>query len=446
MPKLSLDLPQTPRYTLARARVPLSLLATPVDKARRDEEGCALIDIAIDRGRVAALTATSERPDATGAIDLGGRIVLPALVEPHAHLDKGQVYPRVRPDGSLYGGHAATVKDRARWTKRDIGLRMDFGIRCAYAHGAAAIRTHIDSVRWELAERGFGVLAEMRDKWRDRVVLQGVTIMPIEVYLSPLGEKVADLAAKGSDVLGGVTDAWETGAPHERLDEALDVMFALARERGLDVDLHVDQTEKVSSFTIPRIARAKMRAKFEGKVVCDHCVNLTLQTDEAIESTLALARDAGLAFISMPTPMMYLMDRRPGRTPKWRGVTAAKEIIAAGLPFAIGGDNCRDAWFPFGDHDMLDTFRQAVRVFQTDEDLSDFLRTATIAPADIMRLPELGRIGVGLPAKLILMSARNLNTMMCRDQADRIVLDRGVQVTEPLPSHEDLAEALQRPA
>jgi hypothetical protein len=44
-----------------------------------------------------------------------------------------------------------------------------------------------------------------------------------------------------------------------------------------------------------------MRAKFEGKVVCDQCVNLTLQTDEAIESTLALARDARLAFISMPT-------------------------------------------------------------------------------------------------------------------------------------------------
>jgi cytosine deaminase len=144
--------------------------------------------------------------------------------------------------------------------------------------------------------------------------------------------------------------------------------------------------------------------------------------------------------------MMYLIDRRPGRTPKWRGVTAAKEIIAAGLPFAIGGDNCRDAWFPFGDHDMLDTFRQAVHVFQTDEDLSDFLRTATIAPANIMRLPELGHLGVGLPAKLILVSARNVNTMMCRDQADRVVLDWAVQVTEPLPSHEDLAEALQRPA
>jgi hypothetical protein len=36
---------------------------------------------------------------------------------------------------------------------------------------------------------------------------------------------------------------------------------------------------------------------------------------------------------------------------------------------------------------------------------------------------------------------------MCRDQADRLVIDRGVEVTEPLPSHEDLWAALsQAPA
>ncbi len=92
-----------------------------------------------------------------------------------------------------------------------------------------------------------------------------------------------------------------------------------------------------------------------------------------IESTLALAKEADLAFVSMPTPMMYLMDRKPGRTPRWRGVTAANEIRAAGLPLAIGGDNCRDAWFPYGDHDMLDTLKQAIRVFQADEPLTGAL-------------------------------------------------------------------------
>jgi cytosine deaminase len=433
-----LVLPKVPSYRLARARVPLSLLSTPVAGIPSDDEGCALVDIAIDGGKIASITASAEE----SGVDLAGRVVLPALIEPHAHLDKGQVFPRAKPDGSLYGGHSGTMADRARWTKRDIALRMEFGIRAAYAHGVSAIRTHIDSVVFDEAERGFEVLSEMRAKWRDRVFLQGVAITPMDSYLGLLGEKLADLAARHNGVLGGVTDAWDVGTAHARLDAALDAMFALASERGLDVDLHVDQTDNLEAFTIPSIARAKLRAKFDGVVNCDHCVNLSLQPDEVIESTLRLARDAGLAFTSMPTPMMYLLDRRPGRTPKWRGVTAAKEIIAAGLPFAIGGDNCRDSWFPFGDHDMLDTFKQAVRVFQCDEDLGEFLKAATTAPADILRLPELGRIGVGLPAKLIVFSARSLNVLMCRDQADRIVIDRGVEVTEPLPSHEELAAAL----
>ena len=447
MPLPKPALPPVPTYTLARAKVPHSLFAGALEGLPRDAEGCSLVDLAIDGGRIAAISASPEGPAAGRGIDLEGRLVLPALVEPHAHLDKGQVFPRAQPDGSLYGGHSHTIADRAHWTKRDLALRMEFGLRCAYAHGVSAIRTHIDSVSFELAERGFAVLSEMRDKWRDRVRLQGVTITPMESYLGPLGEKLADIAAREGDVLGGVTDAWDEGLPYERLDAALGVLFALARERGLDVDLHVDQTENPGAFTIPNIARAKMRAKFEGKVVCDHCVNLILQPDEVIERTLQLAREAGLAFTSMPTPMMYLLDRRPGRTPKWRGVTAAKEILAAGLPFAIGGDNCRDAWFPFGDHDMLDTFKQAVRVFQTDDSLGDFLKAATTTPADIMRFPDLGRIGAGLPAKLIVFSARSLNVLMCRDQADRLVIDRGVEVTEPLPSHEDLWAALsQAPA
>jgi len=82
------------------------------------------------------------------------------------------------------------------------------------------------------------------------------------------------------------------------------------------------------------------------------------------------SREAGLGFVSMPTPIIYLMDRKPGQTPRRRGVTAAKEIISSGLPLAVGGDNCRDAWFPYGDHDMLDTLKQAIRVFQTDEPLT----------------------------------------------------------------------------
>ena len=147
-----------------------------------------------------------------------------------------------------------------------------------------------------------------------------------------------------------------------------------------------------------------------------------------------------------PCPRDLTTDRKKGRTPLWRGVTAANEIRAAGLPLAIGGDNCRDAWFAYGDHDMLDTLKQAIRVFQADEPLTGSLSMAARTPADLIGRPDLGRIGVGLPAHLILFSARSLNVILSRDQSDRIVLHHGRQVTDPLPLHHDLQAALGLPS
>jgi cytosine deaminase len=284
----------------------------------------------------------------------------------------------------------------------------------------------------------------MRAKWACKVDLQGVTICAMEAWVGDDARALADLAAERGGILGGVTDTLERGenGTYDALAHALDRLFALAKERGLDVDLHVDQTEDLSAFTIPEIARARLRSGFQGRVVLGHCVNLSLMPPEVIDSTLALAREANLAFVSMPTPMMYLMDRKQGRTPRWRGVTAANEIRAAGLPLAIGGDNCRDAWFAYGDHDMLDTLKQAIRVFQADEPLTGSLTMASRTPADLIGRPDLGRIGVGLPAHLVIFNARSLNVVLARDQADRIVLHHGRRVTDPLPLHHELEAAL----
>lgn len=440
----SLQIPLGGPFVLARACVPKRLVAAAVPDAVCDDEDCLALDILIDDGRISSLWATGSGPRDGTSVDLAGRQVWPAFIDMHTHLDKGHVIPRIRPDGTLHGGFSLTAQDWARWTPDDIAIRMEFALQCAYAHGVSAIRTHLDSVTLAQSEQGFGVFSALRRDWADRVDLQGVAITPMNSFLGDLGPGLADIAARHGGILGGVTDTLERGenGTYEQLDQALEAMFILAQDRGLDVDLHVDQTDDLAAFTIPNIARAKLKTGFQGRVICGHCVNLSLQPDDVIAKTLTLARDAELGFVSMPTPMMYLMDRTPGRTPRWRGVTAAKEIVAAGLPLAVGGDNCRDAWFPYGDHDMLDTLKQAIRVFQADEPLTGAPDMATRTPADLIGRADLGRIGVGLPAKLVIFSARSLNTLMCRDQADRVVLNNGVRVTQPLPLHEDLARAL----
>lgn len=441
---LAAALPEGGRYLMAGARVPAELVSGPPPGAVADAEGALRLDILIDGAAIGGLFPAGVGPGGLSRVEMEGRHLWPAFIDMHTHLDCGHAIPRVRPDGTIHGGFSLTAQDWARWSDADMALRMDFGIRCAFAHGVAAIRTHVDSETLAFSVRGYRVLDRLRRDWGGRVALQGVTICAMEAWLGDEARGLADLAAASGGILGGVTDTLDRGenGTYDRLGLALDRLFALARERGLDVDLHVDQTEDLGAFTLPEIARARLRSGFQGRVVLGHCVNLSLQPEEVIAETLKLAREAGLGFVSMPTPMMYLMDRKPGRTPRWRGVTAAQEIRAAGLPLAIGGDNCRDAWFPYGDHDMLDTLKQAIRVFQADEPLTGSLAMASRVPADLIGRPDLGRIGAGFPANLVIFAARSLNALLCRDQADRIVLSRGRRVTDPLPLHHELELAL----
>ena len=428
-------------FTLVRARVPACFLAKLPSGAQLDGEGSALLDILVANGRIEAIIPSGAGgcPEMPRPIDLAGRHVWATLIDMHAHLDKGQVIPRVRPNGTLDGGLRLTADDRRHWTLDDIAARMRFGLRCAYVHGVSAIRTHLDSHEG-LAERSWPVFKELREEWRGRVALQAVGMVPLTAFREDWGAKLADLVVESDGILGCVTDG--LGAYESllggTLDDLLDRFLLIADERGLDVDMHVDQSDDKMMFALPHIAKAVQRTRFKGRAVCGHCVNLALQPDDIAHRTIGQARDAGLAFVTLPTPMMYLQDRRPHRTPRWRGVTLAAELSHAGLRVAIGGDNCRDAWFPFGDHDMLDTLQQAVRVFQLDDPIVEAVTMAGPIPSDIIRGGTLGRLVERGPADFILLAARSLNEAMCRPQADRIVIRNGHRITEALPDYAEL--------
>ncbi len=63
---------------------------------------------------------------------------------------------------------------------------------------------------------------------------------------------------------------------------------------------------------------------------------------------------------------MFLQDRQAGRTPRWRGVTALHELSDAGVNVMIASDNVRDPFYAYGDLDMLEVWREAVRILHLD--------------------------------------------------------------------------------
>jgi cytosine/creatinine deaminase len=435
-----LAIPEGGSYWLRQARVPACFLAESVAAAATDRDGSPLIDLLVRDGRIARIVAsTAHHASDVPMVDLAGRQLWPTLVDMHAHLDKCHVIPRTNPDGTFTGGRVGTVEDRRFWSHEDLYQRMSFGLRCAYVHGVSSIRTHLDSHEG-LAERSWAVFRDIRAEWAGRVDVQAVALVPMDAFRGEYGVRLADLVAASGGILGGVTRA--AGKDHvgtlADTDALLDTVLRLAAERGLDVDLHVDESDDLEAFSLPRVAAAILRNKFRNRVVCDHCVNLALQPEDVARRTIALCAEAGLSIVTLPAPMVYLQDRQPGRTPRWRGVTLLHELRSAGVPVAIAGDNCRDTWYPYGDHDVVDTFQQAVKIFQLDHPLADAAALVGPVPAAMIRAEPVGRIAAGAPARLILFAARNLNELLSRPQADRIVLNNGRRVRDRLPDYEEL--------
>ncbi len=431
--------------TLGGARVPLPFLAEAVPGLAPDRDGAALVDITLSGGRVAAVRpagGTTEVGDLGRAVDLGGRHLWPTLVDVHAHLDKGHIVGRA-PNlaGDFRGAIDATKADReAHWRRPDLHRRMDFGLRCAEAHGVAAIRTHLDSYDGQAAD-SWAVFRELRDAVAGRLALQAVALVALDVYATDYAATLADLVAEtGGGLMGGVTRA--TAGLHEDeladLEALLDRLFLLARDRDLDVDLHVDESGDPAGAALPAVARATVRHGYEGRVTCGHCCSLALQDEATMAEHIARVSDAGIAIVTLPTVNMYLQDRVPGRTPRWRGVTPVRELRTAGVRVAVAGDNCRDPFYAYGDHDMLDTWRQGVRILHLDHPFGNAAALCGPVPAAIMGLGQAGRIAVGDPADLIVLNARSMDQVMARPQSDRVVLRGGRRLDRTVPDYDEI--------
>ena len=431
-------------YWLRNARVPAALMLTGKpgkSKQWASSDEFLQVDIEIVDSTIATIAAagmlTSDQQD---SIELNNGLVWPCFADLHTHLDKGHTWNRSpNPDGT-FNSALTTIKQDAEkyWDAEDVYRRMEFGLKCSYAHGTSALRTHLDSFGAQ-GNLCFEVFKTLREEWRDRLTLQASALVSLDYFLQPNGEgeALADLVAESGGILGGVAYM------NPDIEAQIDRVFALARDRDLNVDFHVDETNSADSVCLDLAAQATVRHQYQGRVVCGHCCSLAVQDPEVVAATIQHVKQAGIGIVSLPMCNLYLQDRVPQRTPRWRGVTLLHELKQQGVPVAIASDNCRDPFHGYGDHDALEVFNFSVKIAHLDRPVGDWCRAITTTPADLMGLPTVGRIGVGLPADLILFRGRNYSELLSRSQSDRIILRHGKVIDTELPSYAELDDLVQ---
>ena len=425
-------IPSSERYWLKNAHIPVSLLENE-GFSPQTSEGLTLVNLEINDGNINRITSTIPPEDNIPVIDLKKKLVFPCFIDMHTHLDKGHSWQRCpNHDGTFDGALKMALEDsRREWRLEDVYRRMEFGVKCSYAHGTAAIRTHIDSFGQQ-AQISLTALGELQRQWAGKITLQAVSLVSLDYYQTSEGAALADKIAEFGGILGGVA---YTNAD---LQAQIDITFKLAQERGLNLDFHLDENGDPDSTCLAAIARTAIKEQFDGQIICGHCCSLAVQSPEIIQETLNLVKNAGIAIVSLPMCNLYLQDRQEEKTPFWRGTTKIKEMKKAGIPVAFASDNCRDPFYGFGDHDGLEVFTQAVRIAHLDAPYADWVNSVTLTPANLLGLPHLGRIKTGLEANLLIFKARYFSELLSRPQWDRLVIRRGLSIDTTLPDYQEL--------
>jgi len=362
-----------------RARIPVaclpaSLASTPNDPRLEPWREC---DIWVDGLKIAAVTdhGPTTHPLAE-TTDLGGVLVWPGLLDAHTHLDKTQTWHRApNPTGEFWDAMRALGADSAKWTEEDVYRRASFALKTAWAHGTVALRSHIDTSD-SVGANGHAVLSRLREEWAGRITLQTVSLCGLESFVNDKGHKIMDLTSRyGATALGGFPQ------PNADLPRQMDYLMAAARELGVGLDLHVDESNIVAAECLRATAEAVLRNQFPHPVVCGHCCSLAVQPTERALDTIRLVKEAGIGIISLPLCNSYLQDRSRGpategepsgrpATPRWRGLTLLHEFMDAGVEVACASDNVRDAFFAWGDYDVMEVYRESLRLAHLDTRLA----------------------------------------------------------------------------
>ena len=382
------------------------------------------VDVFIDPagGTISSVTdsGSAEIDDAAEIDDLRGWLLLPAMAEPHAHLDKALTADEVpNPKGDLMGAIEA-------WFQAAEDGRLSYGrtveratqaFEMLLVHGVTAVRTHINVT----ADIGIASVLAVQEAARAMEGLIDFQMVALTGWPMTGPDSAANVRAleeaveAGVDLVGGCPNLQDDPPAH-----IADVL-ALATSAGIDIDLHTDETLDASVLTLRELARQVGDKGFDGSVAASHCVSLGMQPPDVQEAVATEVAAAGISVITLPQTNLFLQGRDdPQATP--RGLTAINALLDAGAVVAAGADNVQDPFNLVGRSDPLET--AALMVMAGHRLPADAYDMVANTARRVMGLPPVN-FEPGDPADVVAIDAASLRGAVADAPMSRRVYRRG---------------------
>jgi cytosine/adenosine deaminase-related metal-dependent hydrolase len=371
-----------------------------------------LVDIGIAGGRIAVVGegAASPLSNSAPALDIGGNLVLPGLVDGHMHLDKTLT-------GLPWMGHAAGPTRMSRIETDKLILpnlplsteeRAGNLIRECVTRGTTHLRTHVDIDLENGLARLDGVLAA-RERYRDRVTVQIVAFPQSGVMRCPGVLDLLDAAIRnGADLVGGIDPLEIDRDPKGQLDG----IFAIAARHGIGLDIHLHEPGEMGLFNVEEICARTKALGLGGKVTISHGFCLGGITERKVAKAAETMAEARVALVTHGAGGLIMPP--------------IEMLRAAGVLVFAGNDDIRDTWSPYGSGDLLE--RAAIigwkGDFRRDGQLEVAFDLISVAGAQALGIGDYG-VTVGAAANLFSIAASCVAEAVAAHPPRKLVLFDG---------------------
>src|SRR5580658_6418456 len=374
-----------------------------------------LADVEIAGGLIVAAHAQGTAARAGGRIDLAGKLVAPAFVDGHIHLDKTHWgAPR------LAHVEGSSVRERIaaeRVQRHRVALPIEAGasalVRALIANGTTRARSHVD-IDNDVGLANLEAVLRVREAFSEWIDIQLVAF-PQSGVVTEKGapDLLAAALEAGADLIGGLDPAGFDGDVNGQLD----IVFGLAERFGKGVDIHLHDGGETGAAELRDIAERAIAAGMQGRVAVSHAFALgSIAPDLFAKTADALAR-----------AQVAIMTSCPPSAP----VPPPAKLRARGVTVFAGSDNIRDCWSPYGNGDMLD--RAAIiaerHALFTDRELEDAFALTTSEADKALGGPRRG-LRAGAVADLVVVEAGSVADAVVDRPPRSLVLRAGRTAAE----------------
>ena len=364
-------------------------------------------------GRIAAIGAGAD--DGVTVVDGEGRLLMPAFVEPHVHLDKtlwGEAWqPGITPARLM--DYITNERKVLAANTTPIVTRAGRLLERMLAFGTTAIRSHID-VAPDIGLTHVEAMLALRRDWAARIDMQFVAFPQQGLLIQPgTLDLMRDAIAMGVETVGGLDPAGIDGDP----DGQLRAIFGLAERTGAGIDIHLHDKGDLGAWQIGRICDHVQGAGLQGRAMISHAYCLGMISDAALGRLGRRLADLGIS----------LMTSAPADI----AVPPVEALTAMGVNVCCGSDGIRDAWSPLGNGDMLErAFLTAYRFdWNRDEEFALALACATGHAARAIGLTGHG-LAEGNRADFLMVDAITPGDALARRPRERRVVRAGRLVAD----------------